>query len=161
MPIIRPADENTIYDSTDPDFVVGEVHMIRLSDCANLTQFGAFVETLSPGSRSSLRYRHAKEDEFVYMLSGQVILHEGESASPQNPSDAACFKTGVPIGHYIECRSDTDASYLAVGTRSGANVITYPDHDHIKIYNKRTGDEHNTTLDGTEGVGSAYSLPNA
>ena len=39
-----------------------------LSETGGLTQFGAFVETLPPGSASSDRHWHEGEDEFLLVL---------------------------------------------------------------------------------------------
>ncbi len=69
-----------------------------LSDAGGLTQFGAFIETLPPGSRSSRKHWHEREDEFVYLISGTVVLHEGDKESVMRPGDAATFKAGVALG---------------------------------------------------------------
>ena len=52
------------------------------SDTGGLTQFGAFVEILPPGSRSSVKHWHKGEDEMVYMLAGEALLHEGDTVTP-------------------------------------------------------------------------------
>ncbi len=161
MPIIRPADPATITETTAPGYVTGASRMVRLSDTGGLTQFGAFVETLMPGARSSLCHWHSSEDEFIYMLSGQVTLHEGPDATTLHPGEAVCFKAGVPVGHYLKNDSGAEASYLVVGTRSQADTTTYPDHDRIQHYDGAAGTHSYTTLDGTGGVGSAYGLPDA
>ena len=161
MPIIRPNDPTTYTEASDADGVTGTATNVRFSDTGGLTQFGAFTETLSPGARSSLCHWHQREDEFVYMLSGQVTVYEGGVASLLNPGEAVCFKAGVPQGHYLENHTAAPATYLIVGTRLGADVVTYPDHDRILTYDDATGTESFTTLDGTPGVGSAYRLPGA
>jgi len=160
MPIITAATASTEI-ITASDTPCGPATGIRFSDAGNLTQFGAFVEILPPGSRSSLCHWHRHEDEFVYMLSGTVTVYEGGIATPLLPGQAACFKAGVPAGHYLKNESTADARYLVVGTRGQSDVITYPDHDRVYHWNDVTGDRHYTTVDGTTGVGSAYALPGA
>ena len=101
-----------------------------LGDAGGLTQFGAHLETLPPGSRSSFRHWHETEDEMVYILSGEVVLIEA-AETPMRPGDVACWPAGHPVGHCLENRSQTDATYLTIGTRAPTDVIHYPDHDLI------------------------------
>ena len=49
----------------------------RLGDAAGLTQFGVNLLTLPPGAWSSQRHWHTLEDEFVFVLSGEVTLGDG------------------------------------------------------------------------------------
>jgi len=101
-----------------------------LSDPGGLTQFGAHLERLPPGSRSSFRHWHEAEDELVYVLAGEVWLVE-DKASRLGPGDAAAWPAGAPTGHCLENRGTGDALYLVVGTRAVRDVIHYPDHDLV------------------------------
>ena len=128
------------------------------SDTGGLTQFGAFVEILPPGSRSSVKHWHKGEDEMVYMLSGEVLLHEGDTSTPLHVGQAATFKASVAAGHCIENASDTEARYLVIGTRSSGDTVTYPDNDRIGHF-ERKGTERTrrwTHHDGTP-ADSPYS----
>jgi uncharacterized cupin superfamily protein len=160
MPIVTE-DTAEIEDITDANEPCGPVKNFRFSDTGGLTQFGAFVEILQPGSRSSLCHWHAGEVEFIFMLSGVVTVFEGGAATPLLPGQTVCFKAGVPAGHYLKNQSDAEARYLVVGSRAKSDVVTYPDHDRVLYWNDETGERRFTTLDGTEGVGSAYKLPGA
>ena len=102
-----------------------------LGDLGGLTQFGVHIERLPPGSISSLRHWHETEDEFILMLSGEVILLEDGTETRLVPGDAAAWPAGVPIGHCLENRSGAEATYLTVGTRKRADSIHYPDHDRV------------------------------
>lgn len=126
-----------------------------LSDTGGLTQFGCFIEVLPPGSKSSLKHWHQEEDELVYMLDGEVVLREGESEVVMRPGDTATFKAGVAVGHCLENRSGAEARYMVVGTRSVADVVTYPDHDRILRYDRATDTRVYTTLAGEPSI-SAY-----
>ena len=101
-----------------------------LSDPAGLTQFGAFVEILPPGSLSSFRHWHEAEDEAVFCLSGEVVLIE-ETETRMTPGMAAVWAAGRPTGHCLANRSAAPASYLVIGTRHAQDRIHYPDHDLI------------------------------
>ena len=100
-----------------------------LGDAAGLTQFGVYIETLAPGSASSLRHWHEREDEFVYVLSGTVMLVEDDGEVPLGPGDAAGWAANSGVGHCLVNRSDAPASYLVVGTRAVHEVVHYPEHD--------------------------------
>ncbi len=101
-----------------------------ISDPGGLTQFGAFIEELPPGSASSFRHWHEAEDEMVYVLSGEVVLVE-DTETILVPGDAACWPAGLALGHRLENRSALPARYLVVGSRRPRDVIHYPDHDLV------------------------------
>ena len=101
----------------------------RLGNAAGLTQFGVNLTTLKPGAASALRHWHSSEDEFVYMLVGEVVLCEDGGEVVLRPGDAAGFKAGVADGHCLVNRSDSDAVYLEVGTRAERETAEYPDVD--------------------------------
>ena len=46
----------------------------RLGDAGGMTDFGVNLLTLQPGVWSSQRHWHSAEDEFVFVLSGEVVL---------------------------------------------------------------------------------------
>ena len=101
-----------------------------ISEPGLLTQFGAFIEHLPPGSRSSFRHWHQTEDEMIYVLTGEVVLIEDDE-STLRPGEAACWPAGAPVGHCLENRSDASATYLVIGTRNAVDRVHYPDHDLI------------------------------
>lgn len=122
-------------DEPDPQHPVlgggnGPYRYRLLSDPGGLTQFGAFIEELPPGSGSSFRHWHEAEDEMIVMLSGHVTLVE-DSETPLGPGDVAAWPAGHPVGHRLENRSDAPARYLVIGTRGTRDRIHYPDHDLI------------------------------
>jgi uncharacterized cupin superfamily protein len=97
-----------------------------------LTQFGVNVTTLEPGSCSSERHWHAREDECVYILVGEVVLVTDEGERILTPGMVAGFAAGVANGHRLIKRSDTPVTFLEIGTCSPDEVATYPDIDlHI------------------------------
>lgn len=101
-----------------------------ISDPGGLSQFGAFVEELPPGSASGRRHWHEAEDEMILMLSGEVVLAEGEE-TPLRPGDIACWPAGVPVGHRLDNRGRAPARYLVIGTRLPQDRIHYTDHDLV------------------------------
>jgi len=101
----------------------------RLGNAAGLSQFGVNLCTLKPGAASSLRHWHQNEDEFVYVLAGEVTLCEDEGETVLRPGDAAGWKAGVANGHCLVNRSQNETVFLEVGTRASSEVALYPDHD--------------------------------
>ena len=72
---------------------------------------------------------HEQEDEFVYVVEGELVLVEDEGETIVKPGDAAGFKAGVANGHCLVNRSDRDAVYLEAGTRAARETAEYPDID--------------------------------
>jgi uncharacterized cupin superfamily protein len=89
----------------------------RVGDAAGLTQFGVNLTRLPAGCWSSQRHWHTVEDEFVYVLSGEVVLVTDAGEEILRAGDCCGFKAGVADGHHLQNRSDNDAVVLEVGTR--------------------------------------------
>ena len=114
----------------------------RLGDAAGLTQYGVNLLRLPPDAWSSQRHWHAREDEFVYVLSGEVTLVTDEGAEILRPGDAAGFKAADSNGHCLQNRSDRDVVVLEIGSRVAGEVAHYSDIDmmaHAGSYTHRDG----------------------
>jgi uncharacterized cupin superfamily protein len=101
----------------------------RLGDAGGLTQFGVNLCRLEPGSASSQRHWHEKEDEFVYVVDGEVVLIEDEGETVLHAGDAASFKAGAPNGHHLVNHSSRDALILEIGSRASGERAHYSDID--------------------------------
>ena len=105
----------------------------RLGDAAGLTQFGVNLTRLPAGAWSSQRHWHAAEDEFVYVVEGELVLVTDAGEEILRPGDCAGFKAGEPDGHQLQNRSGKDALFLEVGSRRPQeDEVAYPDID-LKI----------------------------
>ncbi len=93
----------------------------KLGDAAGLTQYGVNLLRLPPGAWSSQRHWHKEQDEFVYVVSGEVILvtDAGEEV----------LKAGDKDGHHIQNRSNSDVLLLEIGTRTPSDSGEYSDID--------------------------------
>jgi uncharacterized cupin superfamily protein len=101
-----------------------------IGDAAGLTDFGVNVLQLAPGTWSSQRHWHGAEDEFVWVLEGQVVLVTDDGEEILNPGDCAGFRAGERNGHHIQNRSDQPARLLEIGSRRpSGDVVEYPDID--------------------------------
>jgi uncharacterized cupin superfamily protein len=101
----------------------------RLGDIAGLTQFGVNLLRLPPGTWSSQRHWHTTEDEFVFVVAGEVVLVTDEGEEVLRAGDCAGFKANAPNGHHLQNRSPQDVLLLEVGSRSERDGVTYPDID--------------------------------
>lgn len=103
---------------------------LRLGDAAGLTQFGINLLRLPPGAWSSQRHWHTAEDEFVYILEGEVVLVSDAGEEVLRAGDCAGFKAGDPDGHQLQNRSGAEAVLLEVGARNPErDGVDYPDID--------------------------------
>jgi uncharacterized cupin superfamily protein len=101
----------------------------RLGDAGGLRDFGVNLMTLPPGSWSSLRHWHSEEDEFVYILKGEVTLKEDGGETVLRAGDCATFAKGSGNGHHLVNQSTGPAVFLEVGSRCSRDVTTYSDID--------------------------------
>jgi uncharacterized cupin superfamily protein len=104
-------------------------HKQALGDVVGLTQFGVNITRIAPGAASSLRHYHEQEDEFIYMLAGELVLIENDGEVVLKAGDAAGFKANSGNAHCLVNRSGRDAVYFEVGTRSVEERVHYPDVD--------------------------------
>jgi uncharacterized cupin superfamily protein len=101
-----------------------------LGAAAGLTQFGVNLQRLPPGGWSSQRHWHTAEDEFVWVLSGEVVLVTDSGEELLRAGDCAGFKAGVADGHHLQNRSGSDTLILEIGSRRPAeDTVEYPDID--------------------------------
>lgn len=121
----------------------------RLGNAAGLDQFGVNLTRLKPGAASSLRHWHEQEDEFVYILEGEVVLVEDGGETVLKAGDAAGFKASSRVGHQLVNKSKRDATYLEVGTRSKYERVEYPGVDLMVVrddkgmrYTRRNGEPY-------------------
>ncbi len=118
-----------------------------LGDQFGLSQFGFNHVTLDAGAASSIRHYHMKEDEFIYVIEGEITLVDNDGEHQLTPGMCAGFKAGVANGHRLVNKSGKPAAYLEVGSRYSEEDAIYPDTDLIGA--KRGGKFTFTRRDGT------------
>ena len=101
----------------------------RLGEAGGLGDFGINLMRLPPGGWSSQRHWHSHEDEFVFVLEGELVLVEDAGETILRAGDCAAFAKGSGDGHHMQNRSGVVAVYLEVGSRSPDDVIGYSDID--------------------------------
>jgi uncharacterized cupin superfamily protein len=101
----------------------------RLGEAGSLGDFGVNLMHLPPGNWSSQRHWHSHEDEFVYVLEGEVVLVEDEGETVLRAGDCAAFPKSTGNGHHMINRSEAMAVYLEVGSRVIDDITTCSDVD--------------------------------
>ena len=142
---------DTVTNYPDPFWkpIVGRERQ-RLGNAIGLSQFGVNLTTLKPGAWSSQRHWHRNEDEFVYVLEGEIVLCEDHhTETVLKPGDAAGWKADGRVGHCLINRTQQDARYIEVGTRAPHETAVYSDIDmraerdkNGSRYVKKTGEPY-------------------
>ena len=100
-----------------------------LGNAFGLTRIGINRTTLLPGKESSMRHWHTREDEFVYVLEGEVVLATAAGEQRLTAGMCAGFPAGLEDGHHLINRSDRPAVYLEVSNRDPEDTAHYSDPD--------------------------------
>ncbi len=132
--IIDPENVTNNYGSNYPEQfkpVVAGRSKKRLGNAAGLQNFGVNLVELAPGSASALRHWHDKQDEFIYVLSGEITLVTDAGEEILTVGNCAGFPAQVADGHCLINRSQEIAIYLEIGDRTADDQVTYPDDDLI------------------------------
>jgi len=110
------SDENTGYHRAIGQF-------------AGLQKIGLNFVRLPPGERSSWPHAEEKEEEFVYVLEGEIDAWIDGVIYPMRPGDLAALPAGTGISHCFLNNSERDALLLVGGEASRRdNRICYPMH---------------------------------
>jgi uncharacterized cupin superfamily protein len=131
-PALDPWSVAAIVHSTYPEPYRSRVlprYKRRLGDALGLTRIGINHTTLPPGKESSMRHWHTHEDEFVYVLEGEVVLRAGGGEQLLRAGMCAAFPAGVQDGHQLINRSERPAAYLEISNRDSADSAHYADPD--------------------------------
>ncbi len=110
-----------------------------LGDAAGLTDFGVNLTRLPAGAWSSQRHWHTSEDEFIYVVEGELVLVTDSGEETLRAGDCAGFKAGTADGHHLQNRTAKDAVFLEVGSRRpDDDEVAYPGID-LKVPKGRGG----------------------
>lgn len=101
----------------------------RLGDAGGLRDFGVNLMTLPPGGWSSQRHWHSDEDEFVYVLEGELTLIEDDGERLLGAGECAAFPKSTGNGHHLKNHASVMAVYLEVGSRKPNDLTTCSDID--------------------------------
>jgi len=123
-----PETSSSIYPEPFRSRVAGRRRR-RLGEAGGLKNFGVNLTRLDPGAESSMRHCHARQDEFVYVLEGEITLVTDAGRRQLRPGMAAAFPAGDGDGHQLVNESDRPALYLEIGDRTPGDEVKYTDVD--------------------------------
>jgi uncharacterized cupin superfamily protein len=103
----------------------------RIGNAGGLHDFGVNLMHLPPDNWSSQRHWHSHEDEFVYVIEGELVLIEDDGETVLHAGDCATFPKASGNGHHMINRTEHMAVYLEVGSRQSEDVTTCSDIDMI------------------------------
>ncbi len=130
--VFQPADVAETNSSTYPEpfrQTQRKRHYRRLGQFGGLSNFGVNLVRVEPGGQSSARHAHSRQDEFVYVLSGELVLVTNAGEEIVTPGTCIAFPAGTGDAHHFLNRSAADASFLVVGDRTAGDEVSYPDID--------------------------------
>src|SRR5579864_6389877 len=99
----------------------------QLGDALGLTHIGINRTTLLPGKESSMRHWHTHEDEFVFILEGEVVLRTEDGEELLRAGMCAGFPAGRANGHQLVNRAEFPAVYLEMSNRDAEDTVYYSD----------------------------------
>jgi uncharacterized cupin superfamily protein len=127
-PAGMPQETRTGYPEPYKSRVAGR-HRRRLGDTTGLKNFGVNLVTLDPGAESSMRHWHTVQDEFIYVLEGEVTLITDAGRQKLHPGMAAGFPGGRADGHHLINETRQPVKYLEVGDRLPGDGAAYSEAD--------------------------------
>ena len=99
----------------------------RVGKAAGLLRIGVNVQRLPPGTRSSWPHAEEDEEEFVYVIDGEVDAWIDGNVHKMSVGDLAAFPAGTGISHCFINDGDREALLLVGGEApKPGNRIFYP-----------------------------------
>ena len=121
----------------------------RLGDALGLTRIGINLTHLPPGKESSMRHWHTHEDEFVYVLEGELVLRTGAGEQVLKAGMCCGFPAGSEDGHQLINRGSAPAVYLEMSNRDPADTGQYSDAEVDLVWNPPQARGRFTRRDGS------------
>lgn len=138
-----PVETGSTYPDEFKERVAGRSRQ-RVGNAAGLKNFGVNLTTLQPGAQSALLHWHSAQDEFVYVVEGELVLVTEEGEQRLCAGEMAGFAAGKAIAHQLVNRSNAAATYLEIGDRTQPDSAEYPADD--LLYKSSTSSEQRRFL---------------
>ncbi|HYE36462.1 cupin domain-containing protein [Methylocaldum sp.] len=128
-PAAVPSRTTSIYPTEELRALTVGRSKQALGDALGLQTFGVNLVRLEPGAMSALRHWHTRQDEFVYVLEGEIALVTEAGEQCLRSGQCAGFPAGKADGHHLVNRGNGVAVYLEVGDRLPGDRAHYSDAD--------------------------------
>lgn len=120
-----------------------------LGDALGLTHIGVNLVRMLPGKESSMRHWHSHEDEFLYLLEGELVLRTDAGEQLLRAGMCAGFPAGNADGHHLINRSAAAAAFLVVSNRDPQDTAYYADAEVDLMWSPPQARGRMTRRDGT------------
>lgn len=97
-----------------------------LGDAVGLRNFGVNLTRLAAGAWSSIRHWHTRQDEFIYVLEGEITLVTDDGEQVLGPGMVAGFPAGTPNGHHLINRGSRPRHIWKSATAAAATRSAIP-----------------------------------
>ncbi len=128
---VAPRTKPSFYPPPFAGRVAGRVKH-PLAELFGLRNFGVNYTVIQPGAVSALHHAHSRQDEFIYVLEGELMLFVGHQRTVLRAGMCAGFAAGGE-SHHLENHSGAPAAYLEIGDRDAADAVSYPDDDLVAV----------------------------
>jgi uncharacterized cupin superfamily protein len=102
-----------------------EIRGKALCDQGGRAKVGVGVLELAPGSDTRPAHWHSREEEHLYVLSGEGTLHLGARTFALRPGSYVCFPAGQEEPHHLSNRGPAPLRYLMIGERIADDRVTH------------------------------------
>ena len=102
-----------------------EMTGVQLSRIAGLERTGVSLARIAPGKESFVYHSHAREEEWLYILSGTGTAEIDGGEYQVGPGDFMGFPT-PSVAHHLRNTGEEDLVYLMGGENRDAEVATFP-----------------------------------
>ncbi len=124
---IRSASDIPEHTSIYPQSTEAMGPVRRVGHAAGLERIGINLQRLPPGTRSSWPHAEENEEEFVYVLEGEVDAWIDGHIHHLCPGDIAAFPAGTGISHCFINNSPQEVRLLVGGEAAKpVNRLFYP-----------------------------------
>ncbi len=127
----------TSYPEPFASLVAGRTKQ-KLGDVFGLTSFGVNLVRMAPSSTSTVRHHHSLEDEFIYLLEGNLVLIADTEEISLEPGMCAGFRAGSRSAHQLQNRTERVAVFIEVGSRVPGDQVEYP-YDDLAVTKTSAG----------------------
>jgi len=132
---VQPRLKKSVYPEPFASMMNGRTKRV-LGDLFGLKKYGVNLTELRPGGVSALQHVHQKQEEFIFILKGQAILHLGAEEILLEAGDCAGFPAGGEA-HQLINKSSEVVTYLEIGDREAGDRVSYPNDDLVATQNDK------------------------
>lgn len=126
---IEPRKKKSVYPEPFASRMNGRTKR-QLGEFFGLKKFGVNLTTIEPNGESALMHIHSKQEEFIYVISGNPTLVTNVGEWVLSPGECVGFKPN-DSAHKLMNNTDHEVVYLEIGDREAGDEVFYPEDDLV------------------------------